>query len=329
MPLFIASILSLLLLCQTTSQSTMPPIQSRRPTARAGHSLVYEEQLRLVLLLNGYQPPLPPENGEVWGWDGKTWGQLPGSGPTARTLSAAAYDSQRKRVVIYGGIGNAGYSDLRGDTWEWDGTTWFAMNDTSAGTRDHHSMVYDKARGKVVMYGGLASGRDTPVETWKWATDTWEWDGSHWNRLTAPGPGPRAHFAMIYDTVRKHTILFGGSDQLNQKHNDTWSWDGRKWKKLSSDGPPPLARHRMAFDRQAGVIVLYGGAGKDFLESTWVWNGVHWTEIKIAGPGKRFLHAMAYDENRGRVVLYGGNDGEKDLSDTWEWDGSRWQQVAP
>src|SRR5262245_39660882 len=298
------------------------------PGLRRGHCLVYDEQRRQVLLLSGYQPPNQPQFDELWSWDGARWQRSPSAGPVARSLSAAVYDARRKRVVLFGGVGNKGYEELKGDTWEWDGKSWRQMADTSVGTRDHHVMAYDAARGKTVLYGGQTSDR-------AWAKDTWEWDGVKWSKLTTPGPVGRAHFAMVYDNKRKRVVLFGGLGEDRQYHNDTWEWDGATWRKVSDEGPPPRARHRMAFDSRAGVIILYGGdglkqeAGNGFnvLEDMWTWDGSHWKEIKTSGPGKRFVHAMAYDAARGKTVLYGGGVNESKPDDTWEWDGKQWAKV--
>ena len=330
------SMVLLLLLSNAASQPEMfaptSPVElsqvAIKPSPRQGHCLVYDEQQRRVVLLDGYQPPYQPALGEIWSWHGQQWKLIPGSGPTARSLSAAVFDSRRKKIVLFGGVGNKGYEDLRGDTWEWDGQRWLQMGDTSVGTRDHHVMAYDAARGKTVMYGGITSNRSL-------ATDTWEWDGMKWTRVATQGPGGRGHFAMVYDSLRKKIVLFGGLSQDRKYHNDTWTWDGKTWQKVSDEGPPPRARHRMAFDRRAGVVILYGGDGvktepsRGFrvLEDTWQWDGQRWTEIKTTGLGKRFMHAMAYDAARSRVVLYSGSDGEKDFDDTWEWDGKQWAQI--
>jgi hypothetical protein len=294
-----------------------------RPSGREGHCLVYDAANRRVILLDGYQPPHKPEFGEVWSWDGKHWEIIPGHGPTARSLSGAVYDSRRKRIVLFGGVGNKGYEDLRGDTWEWDGKRWWEMSDRAIGTRDHHAMVYDEARAKTVMYGGVNAARE-------FVKDTCEWDGTKWTRIAAPGPGGRVHFAMTYDSSRKKVVLFGGSGEDRRKLNDTWEWDGANWTQVSNQGPSPRSHHRMAYDKRNGVSILYGGAaastqpGIEVLDDMWAWDGKRWTEIKTKGPGKRFLQAMTYDVSRGRLVLYGGGDGRNLLDDTWEWDGKQW-----
>ncbi len=321
-----------LALCNIVSPPETALIAGRqaaaKPGEREGHCLVYDGQRRQVILLDGYQPPDLPERGEVWSWDGRQWHLIPGTGPAARSLSGAVFDSRRKKIVEFGGVGNSGYDDTKGDTWEWDGKNWRQMTDTGIGTRDHHAMAYDAVRGKTVLYGGQHADRS-------WAKDTWEWDSKQWTKFAVPGPGGRVHAAMAYDGKRKKVILFGGGTEDGRARNDTWEWDGRAWHKLSDDGPPPRSHHRLAFDSRAGVMLLYGGngvrppnmLGLSVLADMWQWDGQHWAEIKATGPGKRLLHAMVYDEARGKLVLYGGGNGRKSLADTWEWDGRQWKQI--
>ncbi|MGH7599256.1 MAG: Kelch repeat-containing protein [bacterium] len=291
--IFTVATVLLFLFSNATTQPTMAtsvsPIDRQqtamKPSARGGHCFVYDEQLRKVMLLDGYPLPAQPKLGEVWAWDGKRWELIPGSGPAARFLGGAVYDSRRKKIVLYGGVGGSSSPDqpqpMYNDTWEWDGKSWRQMTDISAGTRNHHAMAYGEARGRNVLFGG-ASSHTLPPESWEWASDTWEWDGMKWTPIATPGPSGRVHFAMANDSKRKKVILFGGRDKDEKRYNDTWAWDGKTWEKISNEGPP-RSNHRMAFDRRAGVILLYGGdegmtetsSGRRFIvrEDMWQWDG--------------------------------------------------------
>ena len=60
---------------------------------------------------------------DLWAWDGTSWTQLAETGPPSRGgLPGLSYDSQRDRVVLFGG----GHLD---GTWEWDGRTWRQVSD--------------------------------------------------------------------------------------------------------------------------------------------------------------------------------------------------------
>jgi hypothetical protein len=326
--------LSTLLLCWLCNATSLPksaafaePASSAQVAAKPGPAdhMVYDAQRRqMVLLIASKQT----EREEVWGWDGKQWQLIPSSGPAARELGGAAYDTRRKSLVMYGGMGLKTREDRRGDTWEWDGKNWRQMTDTSVGTRDHHALAYDEARGKTVMFGGVKSGELLE-------TATWEWDGVKWAQVATQGPGGRAHFALVYDSQRKQVVLFGGLGEGYKAHNDTWAWDGKTWRKLSEEGPPRRTHHRMAFDSRTGEIILFGGlrTGQptQALDDTWIWDGQHWKEITTTGPGKRSGHVMAYDAARGKTMLYGGGFWDGKVStryeDTWEWDGKQWAQI--
>ena len=308
------------------------------PGARGGHSLVYHEQLQKVLLLDGEHNSRNHRPSQIWAWDGARWALLDAgsaSGPVARYVGAAVYDSQRQQLVSFGGRVGI-WEDPEGDTWTWAGR-WNQMADASVGRRVHHALAFDSARGRMVMFGG----QPVPTPPGPWATDTWEWDGQAWTRAATEGPLGRVS-TMVYDEARREVVLFGGvgaspGPNLPQPlYGDTWVWNGRSWRQASASGPPARTVHALVYDRKAKAVLLYGGRtdpGATTLGDFWQWDGSRWTEIKVDGitPGMRRGHAMAYDASRGRTVLFGGSavrDSGSTLSaDVWEWDGRRWTQV--
>jgi hypothetical protein len=58
--------------------------------------------------------------------------------------------------------------------WQWDGERWteIALDGSTPGYRYQPVMVYDRARQRTVLYGGIGG-----------AADTWEWDGRHWHAI--------------------------------------------------------------------------------------------------------------------------------------------------
>jgi hypothetical protein len=253
-----------------------------------------------------------------------------------RTLSAAAYDRIRNRIVLHGGLGRAGLDDPRSDTWEWDGRRWMQMPGAGAGPRDHHSMAYDEARGRTVMYGGVSSTVDQPAKRTS-PTDTWEWDGRSWTRIVTRGPGARSGAGMVYDRARRCIVLFGGvggGSGTAVRFGDTWTWDGTRWTKVTEEGPVGRNGHAMVFDPRSNAVLMWGGTvGGAHLDDLWRWNGRRWTEILVGGPkpGKGTGAQMAYDAARSLVVLYGGRIREHGVvrpsGEMWEWHGNRWKQA--
>jgi hypothetical protein len=159
--------------------------------------------------------------GDTWEWDGDVWIQTENTGPSARKASALAYDSERKRVVLFGGdSGNGGL----GDTWEWDGTIWTQMSDFGPDPALNATMVFKGDRS--ALFGGLStSSADANPRVFG---NTWEWNGKHWTQRQDIGPGPRWGHAMAFDSKRGRIVLFGGSSAFAPAEpadhilGDTW-----------------------------------------------------------------------------------------------------------
>lgn len=201
---------------------------------------------------------------------------------------------------------------------------WFLRDDGGGpSARWCSAMAYDAARGSVVVFGGRPTSSSGP-----WLGDTWEWDGASWVDVTGGGdPVARAGHAMVQDTTRGVTVLFGGYGPAACT-SDTWERVGGTWVLRSTGGPAVRECHAMAYDSSHGVVVLLGGycGAPPCFDDTWLWDGTTWSALAVSGPPARTSHAMAYDAGRGVVVLYGGiaNDGMTHLGDTWEWDGVAW-----
>ena len=60
-----------------------------------------------------------------------------------------AYDSARRRTVVFGGdVGGSGSDTVR----EWDGTTWSTpVTTTRPPARETTAMAYDLARGRIIF----------------------------------------------------------------------------------------------------------------------------------------------------------------------------------
>jgi hypothetical protein len=239
------------------------------------------------------------------------------------------YDSSLKRAILFGGYTGQGSSavDLN-DTWEWKGNRWTQIADSGPSPRSYHSMVYDSARNKIVLFGGQYMANNTLNSL----GDTWEFDGSNWAQIENTGPRPRFGCEMVYDSYKQRTILFGG---LVPVLGDTWEWRGEKWVDISGitvRGPAPRGHHSMVFDPINHIVTLFGGFGGsaiDRLGDTWIMKDDTWSRRQDIGPSPRAYSKMVYADNR--TVLFGG-DGPALCDDTWEWNGNLWierQNMGP
>jgi len=84
------------------------------PSPRYRFGLVYGAQT--VLLFGGKDAGNAFR--DTWEWDGVHWTQRQDIGPAARGDLAAAYDSARGHMVIFGGSDTGSPANVFGDTWE-------------------------------------------------------------------------------------------------------------------------------------------------------------------------------------------------------------------
>jgi hypothetical protein len=297
-------------------------------TARHGHVMVYDEARRQLLLFGGTgtEGTLPSgDRNSTWTWDGTTWARIATTGPSPRYLSAVVYDATRQRVVLHGGqSGVFPNITVLSDTWEWDGTTWTQKATTGPSPRVHQTMAYDRARGRVILYGGFNSATQQELG------DIWEWDGTSWQRSGATGLANSIALGVAYD--EKAAALYLDSMAAQGSSAPVASrLAGTTLTPAASAAPPcvPVPRQFTALGSNPGGFLLYvhscDQAGT-ILPQSWRWDGTTWTRVQGTQPSLRYNAAMAYDRDRNRVVLYGGEvgAGTPDLADTWEFDGTTW-----
>lgn len=248
-----------------------------------------------------------------------------------RSGAAMAYDAARQRLVLFGGSSG---TELRFDTWEWNGTVWEErLPNTSPSAREGHAMAWDPVRQRVVLFGGRTWAASNAL-----LSDFWEWDGTTWvERVSATAPPPRTEHRMAWDVVRHRLVVFGGTTGRQiapgvlERFSDTWEWDGTSWsERTPSSGPSGRAGFAMGYDAVRQRVFLFGGAGPTNtvgLDDTWEWDGTSWLQRQPAlSPQALPGIQLAWDARRERLVLFGGSatDGS-----TWEWDGTNWSLLSP
>jgi len=147
------------------------------PPARCFARIADHPETERVVLFGGLGSG--PYN-DTWTWDGTNWTRLvPGRAPAARAGQAMAYDAGLGGILLFGG--EAQYvGPWLADTWLWDGTGWSEIAaPTSPSARAFAPMVYDNARGEIVLFG---STRPAPE-----LSDTW---------VFRTGPGPQANLRV-------------------------------------------------------------------------------------------------------------------------------------
>ena len=196
------------------------------PSVRRSHSMAFDSVRGKVVMFGG-AIPCSITLTDTWEYDGVNWLQVSTAsnpGNAHGHQSAMTFDSARGKVVMFGGRYNCGYPNST-FTWEYDGSSWTqSMPANNPSYRVGHSMAFDSAHGKVVLFGGntgLNQGN----------SDTQEYDGVDWAQLASVGsPSDRVGHAMAYDSLRGKVVMFGGSvigGAVSGVYNDeTWEYDG-------------------------------------------------------------------------------------------------------
>ncbi len=295
------------------------------PDGRYLQATALDEDRNVVVIFGGASsnPRMPTVslNQETWEWSPATgkWTNRTSAGakPDARSGAAFAYDSDRKRLVLFGGRAGSGYNFE--DTWEWDPATGVWTSLTNAGThpaaRSQHAMVYEKSTKKVLLFGGGRSDASSFDSTGISIAlgDTWEWDAATntWTARTAtPSPSPRHDLGLVWDSVRNRAVLFGGLEMdiagaSGAPKQDTWEWDPETsaWTERTFPGfmPGPRHGHATGFDGANGRVVVFGGSDivtGAALNDLWIWDPPSgmwkqvWNGSEPGLPGPRMYAAM-------------------------------------
>ena len=95
-------------------------MEGETPGARNIAHMVFDPLNERVLLFGGGEQTFL---GDMWSWNGTNWSQVAKTGTPARSGLGGAFDPERNRLVVFGGVEEPGGTAIT-DTWEWDGQTW-------------------------------------------------------------------------------------------------------------------------------------------------------------------------------------------------------------
>ncbi|MFN8061583.1 MAG: hypothetical protein U0Q12_20660 [Vicinamibacterales bacterium] len=309
-------------LCATLApRQVEPTTPSRGPGVRNAHGLAFDG--RLTVLFGGASERAVV--GDTWGWNGRSWQLLCGTGPASRTFPVMV-GVPGEGVLLFGGrrvLFGAGLepSQFLADLWSWDGRTWRALAATGPSGRAEAAGAWDSKRRRLVVFGGYAA-RDGDIAR---LGDTWEFGEGRWQQLAPEiAPAPRHGAAAWYDSGLGEVVLFGG----NGASGESWSWNGTRWRRLDDRDVPGRYNAAVSAGGERLPVLRFGGwDGSRRRDDTWTWWSGAWTAVfSGASPSPRNHAALAYDSRRDRYVLVGGHDGDRVFGDVWEADDRGWTQ---
>lgn len=252
-----------------------------------------------------------------------------GRSPKARAYHSATLVHDRYLVII-GGIASMGScieeSILDTKTWTWIDTR-LACSGEPRG-RHGHSVVWDKRRDRLVMFGGgsgtdlLRTGMDNN-EVWElkmkgivipqYGEGTmWEWSKIH--KIIVPGRNDSERDGGLYNSERD----YDDSDSDDSDSDDSMGTNNAH-SNLSPSESLCLGRcHNVMKVSPDAVLLMFGGGrpstngvlGYDLMTDTFI-------RPRIRGPlpVPRFTGAAAYLETEGYVLVHGGFSGNSTVLD--------------
>ncbi len=302
--------------CTAPVASWTRPSLAAAPSARDGHAMVWDAARGEVLLFGGGRGPGVQRTyfGDTWRWNGTAWTEVTtATAPSPRDHHAMAYEASTQTVLLFGG--GAGTGTQRSyfeDTWRWNGSAWQEVSEPQPPVgRDLHTLTYDAARQRVMMFGG---GRGTGTAR-GYSNETFVWQNGAWADVTPMSvPTERDAHAAVYDPVRQGVVMFAGGQgtgTARSTFDDVWLWNGTSWT-AAPTGPTDRDGAAMSFDTARQVLSMFGG-NVDFdayLNDLWGWRAGAWQDMTPAmSPSHRDQHDMVYDPVRQTTVMFGGGIG--------------------
>ena len=272
----------------------------------------------------------------------KPGGTLPPfSYDTTRAQASYDYDTNQKRVAMFGGVTHWTLN-FNPDVWTFDPLTsqWNSVSANSGPIgRIAASMSYNPIANDFLVFGGWTISGE--------ASDTWAFrftspDAGTWTQIPVAGPSARGGAPMIYDSKNNLFVLFGG-ERYVYSLGDTWVFNPStsSWSDVTpSSSPPQRARAAMAFDAKTGKTLLFGGLNKavgSLLNDTWLYDAATntWQQAATAtAPSTRQYPSLTSDGD-GAFYLFGGwridaNGGSQYCDDMWKFDmmTMQWTQLT-
>ena len=197
--------------------------------------------------------------------------------------------------------------------------------------RNGHSMVWDLAGQKVILFGGYDGTNKNDL--W-WYEPTSGTNGTWIDKTTtAISPTARDEHSMVWDPVDQKVIMFGGHSGGTSYKNDLWWYDpvsgtNGAWIDKTTTAISPTARygHAMVWDPIGQKVIMFGGRGStptykndwwwyDPIENTWIDK----TTTSVS-PTARCEHSMVWDPVGQKIIMFGAynnNDWPYYRNDLW------------
>ena len=298
---------------------------SEVPQGRGEATAVLDRQRNRLVMFGGRSRELL---NDTWAFDLVTgeWARIETSGDTipARSYSTSVLDSDRNRLLIYGGLveREPHWLVATDELWALDlseSPAWqrvITQGDTT-GIRFGSALIRDPRDGGIFLVGGSHDGKIFRLM---------DASSPAWEEVQPSGAPSRARAgnAWAFDSRRDRFYFFAGPpfdrtniDCLSMRPSPDW------YALMGEPLPPGRFGQAMAIDSKRDRLTVFGGISwPDYLGDAWTASLEHpneWIRLEASNPPPpRHEPVMVYDPIHDRLVMFGGwthPDGYFD--DTW------------
>lgn len=303
------------------------------PSARYETRMVYDPQSTHSILFGGITAvdsgtKMAYHLKDTWEWTGSRWIQrFPAHVPPERSGHVMVYDSNRSRVLMFGGHSNT--VDLN-DLWMYANNDWTQIQPpNSPPPRILAGGAFDPVRDRLVIYGGTQISADGKTLTP--AHDTWEFDGTTWTQVGGEGPAVTKPL-LAYDAARNQIIMLA-LDPNTATLMYTYDASSGNWNPVTPATLPPCVNEgQMTWQGSNQTVVYTGGVCSNATgaDETYEWDGTTWNKIPLTAIATRvFGAAFAFDDSRQEVAMFGGTPPVgSPTADTWIYQSQNWFSLS-
>lgn len=309
----------------------VPGLLKAEPSYRTAARMAFDESSGRMILFGGITPPFTLGDSrnvrshlaETWEFTGRRWVQLfPDVQPAGRASFAMVADTNRDRVLLFGGIGAA--ETLFNDTWSFQSGSWTEIETPNAPpARRQMGFTFDPIRDRFIVYGGFGAD-NTRLK------DHWEFDGTTWTKIGGDGPDV-ANPMIAWDGTRNEVLLMGFATVGTEIKSVMYRRNGDAWQELTPEHKPAcVGLGTMIWQSHNGRVLYPSGACTNGfgIAETWEWDGSDWTKLTVKGSqGEVYSYAAAWDPIRQETLLFGGSELSVERSDTFRYQDGVWTGV--
>ena len=303
---------------------------THKPEKRAAATMAYHPVTGRLMLFGGQGSA--GFFGDTWEWDGADWKKVAGQvqGLEARSGATLLTIPWKNTVYLVGGYQatlptNTWPLTPRADIWEWTGTTWkLVPNSTAPFPEMSNGAVADPTTQRILVTGGAYDAKVPHRQR-----ETWSWDGKTWTREDEGSAQESNYASYALDPVRDQILaLVAPEPRQPSKHPlETWVLPtGGQWTRLQPKHSPPGYAHtsaaerpRMVWHQALGLMVMCLKTTNGY--ETWHWDGSDWK----SSPSQSYPQSVqiCYDSRRKKVLAleYDAQIGKHNM---WAWDSKGW-----